>query len=470
MLTKFHKSVGMAVITGLTPLLLAVAPVSAQTQIAINAMPSHVEAAAAAALAQAQPGTDVKTAGAPLAGWVTIAANSSQWYKFDYHYDDTTQAKAKKGDVNFLEPSLAVVQLTMDTPGELNFDIWTPGSLQNPVHNAKDKMPNGHPDHSKDVTQPVGVGTVLNLGALHGYLNYGENTNLVGQDNQQLRSDVPQNLVTDKKGNVLNPEVLTWIGGARASDTYYVEVINSNSAPAQYKLTISGSVPESGAVVQAQTAVTTTKTAPVPAKVATSATATKPGTDVKTAGAPSAGWVEVPANSSQWYKFNYKYDDSTVTPTKKGDVNFIEPSLAVVQLTSDTPGEINFDIWTPGSLQNPVHNPKDTKSTKSRGRVADHTNDAPQPVGIGTVLNLGTLHGYLNYSQNTTLVGQDNQLLRSDIPQPLVTDKKGNVLNPEVLTWVGGARASDTYYVQVTNSSSAPAQYKLTVSGPTVSN
>jgi len=239
MFSKLHKSIGMTVVAGLTPMLLAVAPVSAQAQGAINTNPAQAQTAAAAQPAQAQPGTDVNTAGAPIGGWVEIPANGTQWYKFKYHYDNSTVTPAQKGDKNYVEPSQMMVKLTMENPGTTSFAIWTPSSLQNPVHDPKDTK-NGKSDHTNDKIQPIGVGTVVNLGTVHTYLDYQDNTSVQNQSKQTLRTDIPQPLVTDKKDNVLNPQVLTWVGGARESDTYYVAVKNQTNAPARYMLSISG--------------------------------------------------------------------------------------------------------------------------------------------------------------------------------------------------------------------------------------
>jgi hypothetical protein len=231
MFIKLHKSIGMTVVAGLTPILLAVAPVSAQAltgqaQVAISATPAQV---------QTQPGTGVSTAGAPISGWVQIPAGGTQWYTFKYQYDDSTVTDSK-GHNTQNAPEQAIVKLTMDTPGSISFAVWTPGSLQNPVHNPKDTK-NGKSDHTNDVTQPVGVGTVVNLGPVKNVVENSDGSNIHG-NKQQLLTDTP--LPTDKKGNVLDPQVLTWVGGAAASDTYYVAVKNNSNAPAHYMLSISG--------------------------------------------------------------------------------------------------------------------------------------------------------------------------------------------------------------------------------------
>ena len=108
---------------------------------------------------------------------------------------------------------------------------------------------------------------------------------------------------------------------------------------------------------------------------------------------------------------------------------------------------MSFTVWTPGRLKNPVHNEKDMKNGKP-----DHTNDRPQPVGYGTPLTKGTVH-------------------TADVDTGLFTNKdKGEAItDAQTLVWVGGAQASDTYYVVVKNTTNAPVNYKISISGPDVS-
>ena len=236
MFTKMHKSIGLSVVAGLTPLMLAITPVAAQAQGPVNTTPAQVETAKAAPQVQVQPGTDVNSAGAPIGGWVQIPAGATQWYKFKYHYDNST-VRDNEGHNSQNEPSQALVKLTMDTPGAVSFAVWTPGSLQNPVHNDRDTK-NGKADHSNDAPQPVGYGTIVNLGTAKDLAKTDDDSVLENQSHEQILRDTT--LPTDKQGNVLNPQVLTWVGGATASDTYYVAVKNKSNAPVQYMLSISG--------------------------------------------------------------------------------------------------------------------------------------------------------------------------------------------------------------------------------------
>lgn len=208
MFTKLHKSIGMAIVVSLTPLMLSANPAFAQAQ-----STTSTNQAQTTTTQTAQPGTDFNTAAQPLAGWVQIAPHGTQWYKFKYHYNNSDSSNT---------PTQALVKLQMENPNSVSFSVWTAGGLTNPVYNGKD-MKNGRPDHSNDKPQPVGYGTLATKGNVH-------------------QSDIDTGLFTNKdKGDAItNAQVLVWSGGAEASDTYYVIVKNNTDAPANYQISISG--------------------------------------------------------------------------------------------------------------------------------------------------------------------------------------------------------------------------------------
>jgi hypothetical protein len=190
------KLIALAVVTGLAPLVMAATPVFASTEQTSSMLPSTM-----------QPGMSASTASAPISGWLEIAPHSSQWFKFKYSYDDS----GKTHDSNST-PTDALVTLKMQDPNSVGFEVWTPGRLQNPQYAAKDT------DHSDPMFEPVGVGTPMFMGTTHHH-----NANGVRE-------------VVD----VTNPNVLTWSGGERASDTFYVVVQNKTDTPASYMLAVSG--------------------------------------------------------------------------------------------------------------------------------------------------------------------------------------------------------------------------------------
>ncbi|HMN30648.1 MAG TPA: hypothetical protein PKE45_21025, partial [Caldilineaceae bacterium] len=139
MFTKRATSIALAVVTGLAPVVMATAPVFASTTQPANPAASTV-----------QPGTSASTAIAPVSGWVQIAPHSSQWFKFKYNYDDSLKKENRDNT-----PQQAMVELTMQQPGSMGFDVWTPGRLQNPQYTHTDIH------HRNGEITPVGVGTPM---------------------------------------------------------------------------------------------------------------------------------------------------------------------------------------------------------------------------------------------------------------------------------------------------------------------
>ncbi|RIK35015.1 MAG: hypothetical protein DCC55_31650 [Chloroflexi bacterium] len=165
-------------------------------------------AAPALAATTPAPATSLKDAGAPLPGWVEVEPGAVQWYKFKYHYDNSDKDN---------EPTQALVQLRMNAPENVIFEVWTPERLRAPL-----------PDPSLDLDEqegtvrvPVGMGTPAFAGKTwHWDLG----------DHAPNRHTV---VLTDKC-------CLTWAGSARATDTYYVVVKNKGDTTASYKLSITG--------------------------------------------------------------------------------------------------------------------------------------------------------------------------------------------------------------------------------------
>ncbi len=186
MLHKLSTSIAMAVVTALTPLLLAVAPVFAEGQ-----------------AAQALPATSFEQAGGPLNGSIQIPAHGSQWFKFKYYYDNS------ETDNN---PTEAQVMVKTVTPEALRFEVWNRDRMQNPQYDADDT------DRENGKILPVGHGTPLTIGTTH-----------------ERESDGGLHEET-----IIEPKTLVWAGGQTASDTFYVLVKNTTDAPVNYTISISG--------------------------------------------------------------------------------------------------------------------------------------------------------------------------------------------------------------------------------------
>lgn len=197
MKTKLRTSISMAVVAGLTPVLMATAPVLAADQAAPGSVPAQAESASV----QAAPASSVGRAAGPLSGMVQIPAYGSQWFKFKYHYDSSDEDN---------EPTQAVVMLKTQTPGAVDFEVWTLGRLRSPQQDDE--------DHDNDKATPVGTGTPLTIDTIR-------------------ERDANGNI---EETDVLDPRTLVWAGGQEASDTFYVLVKNTSDAPVNYTLSIGG--------------------------------------------------------------------------------------------------------------------------------------------------------------------------------------------------------------------------------------
>src|SRR6478672_4067529 len=105
-----RHTISLALITVLTPVMLATTPGPVQAQTRTEAQPAKV------AVAVPAPTYSFGTAAGPVAGMIEIASKSSNWFKFKYDYDNSDSAN---------EPTQALVRLKMATPGCVSFDVWT---------------------------------------------------------------------------------------------------------------------------------------------------------------------------------------------------------------------------------------------------------------------------------------------------------------------------------------------------------
>jgi len=181
------------------------------------------------------------------------------------------------------------------------------------------------------------------------------------------------------------------------------------------------------------------------AQVVTVAVAATPqlGTNADSAGAPLTDAVRSEPGTVQWYKFKYKFDNS------KADN---QPSAATVILKMNAAGCVSFAMETPGTLATPA-------------------GEKHNPIGIGSPLTK-KLPDFdpLNNAKNIANAKDTNQNgTIDDAENPYKQADHGAVQNEQVLIWVGGGRATETFYVVVKNQSKVACTYKLAISGPTIS-
>lgn len=166
-----------------------------------------------------------------------------------------------------------------------------------------------------------------------------------------------------------------------------------------------------------------------------------PATDRAGASGPLAGSVQIAPGAVQWYQFKYKYDNSQS-----------QPFPATVLLKMDAAGCLGFDVETPGTLATPAgqkHN----------------------PLGIGSPLtkklpNFDPLNEAKS-AKNAKDTNGNGVIDKEEIPYDQLAH--GVVQSEETLVWVGGGRATETFYIVVKNHSASACSYQLSISGPTVS-
>ena len=183
MFTKLCRPLTFALVTALVLALVVVSPTTA---------------------APVQPATSRDSAGAPLAGWVTLQPGETHWYKFAYHYDGSDN------------PPQALVVMKLDMPDAASFAIETASNLALP---KVDK--DGH------WRGPVGVGAPMSL-KIHNH------------DGTEAQIKAEKD-AADEHDMIQKDMALIWTGGGKASTTFFVVVKNNHEHPCSYKLTISGS-------------------------------------------------------------------------------------------------------------------------------------------------------------------------------------------------------------------------------------
>ena len=153
-----------------------------------------------------------------------------------------------------------------------------------------------------------------------------------------------------------------------------------------------------------------------------------PATDQGGAGAPQPGWITLAPGASHWYKFTYDYDDSD------------EPPQAFVRVKEEMPNAIGFTIETAANMARPKY---------------DDDGNWRNPVGVGS----------LTWVKTHNHDGTEKEIAESFDAQ----NEHGFYVRDEMmLSWAGSAKATETFYVIVTNHHDHPCAYMIDISGKTV--
>ncbi|MBI5301987.1 MAG: hypothetical protein HY868_07605 [Chloroflexi bacterium] len=251
-----------------------------------------------------------------------LAANASQWYRFDYGKSTDTGERA-----------VATVRLVNGNNSGVVFEVWPPETVGNTTDN-----------------KPVGKGTAMMIDCA------------TGKPSEQGECQT-----TD----------LSWSGGFGASGSYFVRVINKNNNPVSFTLTVEGvtvSTPPNPPAVTNPPVVTTPPpatnppiiiippavVAPPPGPVVIS-NADDPGRAAYIDNQPHA----LAANSAVWYRFDYSTNNDIGDRLTTG-----------IRLIEGKDSGVRFEIWTPDMLtewwtKEPVGrgtvSPADSKDLSWRG-------------------------------------------------------------------------------------------------------
>jgi hypothetical protein len=217
---------------------------------------------------------------------------------------------------------------------------------------------------------------------------------------------------------------LTWQGSFETNKTLYLIVKNRTAQPANYTLNVTGNVtfpahlalnpeaqPAQAAVAAAKPVESTGEMAltvdmPGEAAMGDSTLSAKVASDVSTPAMPPQGFVTIAPGEKQWYPFRSQVP---VGVEEDSEAVVTDPRDATIDAVLRAPsGSVSFEVWSANDLNNWING------------------EEFEPTGAGT--------------PNEFIAG-------------------------EPLTWQGSFETNDTYYLVVTNRSSQPATYSLSITG-----
>ena len=236
--------------------------------------------------------------------------------------------------------------------------------------------------------------------------------------------------VSEQTGEDSDDTTLLWVSNGSVSETYYVIVTNARDTESTYDLSISGvDISFPGLELPAANVVAMTDATPVTAMSAVMATesaalsadaAMDDGSGPFDAMTINEDTGVLASGESRWYSFDYTYDNSDDSD-KAADVT--------VLVKGNTEDALSFEIWNPQSVQHWI-NEDDTDDWNAVGAGSKLSNDL----------------GFDNNEQESLINPYSNELV-----------------------WVGSSRASDTYYVIVTNDTGQSQDFQISITGSSIS-
>lgn len=226
-------------------------------------------------------GTGPDDALSPTGGETTLGAGETRWYTFKYDWD---------GDS---DPSEAIAELRMNTPGAIDFEVWSQDDL-NAWRNGEDFT-------------PTGAGTPAFT---------------TGDDSNKNR----------------DRSLLRWVGSSAATVTYHLIVSNNSDSEVGYTLTVTGDTVSFPAPAEMAAMGTMTATMPMTDSMAMTDTTMMMGMGPDDAMTPNGRREVISPEETRWYTFKYEWD---------GESN---PSNAIVELRMAEAGAVSFEVWSQDDL------------------------------------------------------------------------------------------------------------------------
>ncbi len=315
----------------------------------------------------------------------TIAANSDTWFRFDY---------------GFIAPPRTVVTLDIVNGAQsgLGFEVWAPEII---AEWWKEK--------------PTGQGMVLSIDCTTGTL---------------------------RGGGQCQSKDLLWIGAFGSVGTYYVRVINNNSSPSQFLLTVQGtSVSPAPTLAFRPTATATRAVAraqPAPPHTPTVVALPTPYDDPYHAAWLDGQMHSLPGNSATWYKFDYGVP---------GNFQFRPP--VGLRLVGAAGTGMEFEVWSADRLPEWW-----TRKPVGRGTLEVSYSCANETVLTATPAPT---------DQATATATPTATPTSTPAPEPTSKPPPADCTHTPTnnLTWFGAFGGPGTYYVRVVNTTPYTMNYQL---------
>ncbi len=319
----------------------------------------------------------------------SIDANSDTWFHFDYGFAGPPRTVVTLAIVNGAQSGLA-------------FEVWAPEII---AEWWKEK--------------PTGQGMVLAVDCATG--------TVVGGGDCQSKD-------------------LLWIGAFGSVGTYYVRVINNNSSPSQFLLTVQGTsvspAPTPEPTLASRPTLTVTRTAArvqaVPPHTPTVAALPTPYDDPYHAVPIDGQLHSLPGNSATWYKFDYGVPG-----------NFQFRPVVGFRLVGAAGTGMEFQVWSPDMLPEWW-----TKKPVGRGTLEVTYSCANETVFTATPVPT---------DQATPTTTPTATPTSTPAPSPTSLPPPADCTHTPTnnLTWSGAFGGPGTYYIRVVNTTPYTMNYQL---------